>query len=82
MTKVKFYQEHGYYGDMEDSLRAIAKGKEDSRAMRAANQIQHLKEKIAMLEQGLSIIAGHDPCCDNLMSNQEIAEEALRLVEE
>lgn len=44
--------------------------------MTAANQAH----EIAM--QALRIIAGREQCIDNLMSNVEIAQDALRLIEE
>ena len=50
MNTIEFYKQHGYYRDMEANLRDIAKGKEDSRAMRAANQIRHLKQQVATLQ--------------------------------
>ena len=79
MESNEFYQKHGYRRDMECRLRQISKGKKNSMALNAANQISHLKSKIETLEQGLRIITGEAVCADNLMSNAALAAETLKL---
>lgn len=41
-----------------------------------------LKADLNIARQGLLIVSGQSQCVDNLLSNQDVALEALRLIEE
>lgn len=45
----QFFEQYGYFGDMENEMRSIGNGRSDSKATMTANQIKHLKATLLQL---------------------------------
>lgn len=58
----------------------LATAEQDSRQKQA--RIERLEKAVKELREGLEIIAGYRQCADSLLSNLDVAREALKSTED